>query len=235
MHDATKVLMGSTQSSDRDASVFPSDPASFPAGRAVRLADDGTLSTTLADGGLVGVSLGRSLSDTKKTAVCRDGNRVPIELAKYLVKAQLTFTLKRKVAVAIELLDTETAGAETVTVTGDDDAGYLISVGMDSTTSTTTQIKAALDGEPDALALIETKIASGQGATAVTAFASDDIDTMAQAVIGAVVRVSDVTGKAVPAGIGSATGACYASGALTGIQEDATEIDVAVIDMAGGL
>ena len=234
MHDATKVLMGSTQSSDKESSCYDSDPASFPAGRAVRVKSDGKLSLTLADGRLAGVSVGKSLSDTKKTAVVRAGNRVPIQLAKYLVKEDLSFVTKVNAAVAIEFLDTGTAGSEVVTVTGDDDAGYLISVSMEDAVSTATQMKAAIDGEAEALALIET-IISGTAGDAQAAFAEDDIDGMAQPVIGAAVRVSDVTGMAVPSALGTATGAFYASGALTGVQEDATEIDVAVIDMAGGL
>jgi len=235
-HDATKALLGVVFSSDREITNEPSDPASFPAGRAVRRKTDGTLSLASGDGPLIGVSLGVSLSDTKKTAVCRIGNLVPIQIAAYLVKAQLTFVSKVAAPVAIELVTGGTAGSEEVTVTGDADAGYLISVEIESTVSTTTQVKAALDGAAAALALIETQIASGQGATAVTAFAEDDIDTLAQPVIGAAVRVSNVTGIAIPTG-GSLTGAFYASGALDGISyvDGSAAYKVALIDMAGGL
>jgi hypothetical protein len=57
-------------------------------------------------------------------------------------------------------------------------------------------------------------------------------------VVGAQVHISDTTGKAIASGAG-ATGmnAVYASGALTAIKEDATEVSagVALIDMVGGL
>lgn len=233
MHDATKVLLGSTQSSDKDVSAYPSDPASFPAGLAVRLGSTGGLSLSSGDGSLVGVSLGKSLSDHKKTAVVRSGNRVPLQLPgwAYLVKDELTFHKKRNVVVSIEFVDDgATAGSEVVTVTGDDDAGYLISLDMDAL-STATQCKAALDGDEDAAALIDTVITGTAGNTQA-AFAEDVIDT--EPVIGAAVRVNNSTGKAIYAS-GTLTGACYASNVLTGVQEDETEIPVAVIDMGGGL
>lgn len=234
MHDPTKMLMGATQSSDKEASIYASDPASFPAGRAVRLNSSGALSLASGDGQLIGVSLGKSLSDVTKTSVCRAGHRVPLELAAYLVHDDLTLVKKVNAAVSVEFLDTETAGSETVTVTGDADEGYLISVGMDAGTSTATQIKAALDGEAAALALIETVI-TGTAGDPQSALAEDVIETLGQPVVGAAVRVSNVTGKAVPTGVGALTGAQYVSGALTGVAEDASEINVALIDMGGGL
>lgn len=233
MHDATKVLMGSTQSSDKDVSTFPSDPASFPAGRAVRETSAGALSLSSGAGALVGVSLGKSLSDHKKTAVVRTGNRVPLELPgyAYLVKDELTFHTKRNVAVSIEFLDDGlAAGSEDASIAGDDTNGYVITLRMDAL-STATQCKAALDADAGVLAQIETVITGTAGNTQA-AFAEDAIDTAP--VIGAAVRVSNTTGKAIYAS-GTLTGACYASNVLTGIDEAAAEIPVAVIDMAGGL
>lgn len=238
-HDASKILLGSVGSSDRTVTSFDSDPASFPAGRAVRQKSDGKLSLVSSDGFLAGVSVGADLASQKKTAVVRSGNRVPIELAQYLVKAQLTFIKKGLASVAIEFLDTGTAGSEDVTVTGDDDAGWLISVSMEDGVSTTTQIKTALDAEAAALALIETAIASGQTSTAVAAFAEDDIDSQAQAVPGAAVRVSNVTGKAIltATNAGTLTGALYADTIKDGIDSvtGSALYKVAAIDMAGGL
>lgn len=233
-HDASKVLMGSHGSSDLDASCEPSDPVSFPAGRAVRRASTGALSLSSGDGQLIGVSMGKSLSDTTKTAVARTGNFIPIELAGYafLIQGDLTFFKKRNVAVAIEFLDTGTAGAESSSVTGDDENGYVISLSMEAGVSTATQCKAALDADVDTAALIDTLI-SGTAGTAQAAFAEDDIDGSI-AVVGAAVRVSNSTGKAVNAS-GTLTGASYVSGTLTGIQEDASEIPAAKIDMGGGL
>lgn len=232
MHDATKTLLGSTESSDKEITAEVGNPATFPAGRAVRRNSAG-LGLASATGGLVGVSLGKSLSDTEKTAVCRVGNRVPLELPgyAYLVKDELTFHKKRDVVVSIEFVDGgAAAGAEVVTITGDDDEGYLISLDMD-VLSTATQCKAALDADEDAAALIDT-IITGTAGNAQAAFAEDVVDTAP--VIGAAVRVNNTDGKAIYAS-GTLTGACYCSGVLTGIKEDATEIPVALIDMAGGL
>ena len=74
-HDATKVLMGQTRSNVKEVTNFNGSKA---AGIALRLKSDGTLSTTLADGVLIGVSLGKDLSDIGRTAVCRKGLLVPI-------------------------------------------------------------------------------------------------------------------------------------------------------------
>ncbi len=78
MHDPTKVLMGQTassvQESDNRAGVIE-------AGLCVRLKSDDTITTALADGSLLGVSMGRSLSATSRTAICRKGLRVPVKLA----------------------------------------------------------------------------------------------------------------------------------------------------------
>lgn len=223
--------MGAVGSSDRVASCEPSDPASFPAGRAVRN-NAGALS--LSTGQIIGVSAGKSLSDTAKTAVIRVGNKVPLELAgwAYLTKEDLTFFTKRNVAVAIEFLDTVSAGAEVAIVTGDDENGYVISLAMEDGVSTGTQCKAALDASAEALALMETVI-TGTASDPQAAFAEDDIDGVIP-VIGAAVRVSATSGKAVPAG-GTLTGSMYGSGLLTGIQEDSSEIPAAYIDMGGGL
>ncbi len=241
MHDATKVLWGSVGSSDSVVTREDANPASFPAGRVVRGKSDGTISLASGDGYLKGVSLGKDLSDAGKTAVCRAGNEVPVALAEFLTKAQLTFISKRPgIAIAIELVGGVSAGSEVVTVTGDDAAGWLISVQMDdiATKSTTTQIKTALDAKAEAAALIETMIASGQGSTQVDAFAEDDIDTLTQPVKGALLRVSNVTGLAIPtaASGGTVTKAKYVSGLLDGV--DATtgvETPAAKVDMGGGL
>ncbi len=78
MHDATKVLLGSSLSSAKDISTFNSDPATFLAGLAVRVASTGGLSLAKAAGMWAGVSLGKSLSDHKKTSVLRTGESVPM-------------------------------------------------------------------------------------------------------------------------------------------------------------
>lgn len=80
MHDANQVMMGSTDSSDKQSTNYAADPANFKAGTAVRLDSDGLVSVDEADGQLIGVSLGDSLSKTEKLSVCRAGLRVPLLL-----------------------------------------------------------------------------------------------------------------------------------------------------------
>lgn len=96
-----------------------------------------------------------------------------------LVKGSLTFTAVSSGVsgneISIEFLDTGVAGSEVVTVTGTA-PDRKISVSMDSTTSTATQLKTALDASAAALALITTAIASGEGATAQTAFVEDNLE-----------------------------------------------------------
>ncbi len=81
-NDPTKILMGTTQSSYKvGCSSYPvEDVADFPAGTAVRLNSDGGLSTVKADGALIGVSLGKDLSDTSRIVVLEAGLRVPVLL-----------------------------------------------------------------------------------------------------------------------------------------------------------
>lgn len=98
-----------------------------------------------------------------------------VSTAASLVKGDLTFTAKdvgvEGNEISIEFLDTGTAGAEVVTVTG-----KKISVSMEATQSTATQLKTAIDNKAEAAALISVAIASGQGAVAQAAFAEDNLE-----------------------------------------------------------
>lgn len=76
-HNATKVLMGMTRSSFRVADNLK---GSLAAGVGARQKSDGTLTTVLADGELLGISLGKDLSNTDKMALCRAGLQVPVRL-----------------------------------------------------------------------------------------------------------------------------------------------------------
>ena len=76
-HDATKILLGSSQSTAKEVD---NRAGVIAAGLAVRLKSDGTISTAKADGGLLGISAGKSLSDTSRTAIFRSGLRVPVLL-----------------------------------------------------------------------------------------------------------------------------------------------------------
>jgi hypothetical protein len=92
MHDATKILMGAILSSSKTVSEFDVDPAGFLAGRRVQLADTGLPSLLKSAGMSIGISLGRSLSNTKKTAVGRDGLSVPVRLSLKRARGTVTIT-----------------------------------------------------------------------------------------------------------------------------------------------
>lgn len=81
MHDATKVLMGQIGSNIKEIDNRAGDPATFQAGLCVHLKSDDTLSLAAADGSKLGISVGRSQSDIKRTAIARKGVRVPIQVA----------------------------------------------------------------------------------------------------------------------------------------------------------
>jgi hypothetical protein len=70
-------MMGSTRSSFKHVD---NKAGTIAAGLAVRLKSDDTISVAAADGNLLGISLGKSLSDTSRTAIVRSGTQVPIQL-----------------------------------------------------------------------------------------------------------------------------------------------------------
>ncbi len=76
-HDATKVQMGTTRSSFK---TVDNRAGNIAAGLIVRLKSDDTISIAAADGSPLGISLGKSLSDTSRTAICRKGSQVPVQL-----------------------------------------------------------------------------------------------------------------------------------------------------------
>jgi hypothetical protein len=80
MHDATVVQLGTTQSSFKQVDNVAGDPATLLAGCVLSAKSDGTHTLAVADGAQVGVSLGRSLSNTKRVPMVRRGIRVPVLL-----------------------------------------------------------------------------------------------------------------------------------------------------------
>lgn len=78
-HDASKVLMGATGSSHKEVTNYPGS-AALEAGLVAHAKSDGTVTKAKADGSPVGVSLGKDLADTGRSAVCRKGLRVPLKL-----------------------------------------------------------------------------------------------------------------------------------------------------------
>ncbi len=76
-HNTNQVLMGSTGSSFKEVTPVGGTMA---AGLAVVLDSAGAIGNTLSAGGLIGISLGKDLSDTSQVPVVRRGARVPILL-----------------------------------------------------------------------------------------------------------------------------------------------------------
>ena len=93
-HDATKFLMGATGSSEK---VVSNHKGAIEAGIAVRLKSDNTLSIASADGNLLGISLGKDLSNAGHTAIARKGLLIPI---------QLTAAFNPTVGAAVSISDT---------------------------------------------------------------------------------------------------------------------------------
>lgn len=77
-HDANQVLMGATQSTFKNVDNHAGNLA---AGLIVSLKSDDTITTTVADGAQIGVSLGKDLSGTDAfTPIVRKGTKVPVLL-----------------------------------------------------------------------------------------------------------------------------------------------------------
>lgn len=106
MHNANQMLMGTTQSSVKEVS---NKKGVIEAGIFVRLKSDDTLSIAQADGELLGVSLGKDMSDIGRTAICRKGLRVPVKL---------TAAFNPTIGAAVAVSDT-TGLAKAYTGTGD--------------------------------------------------------------------------------------------------------------------
>ncbi len=260
-HDATKVLLGTTQSSDRDASLaFPSNPATFKAGLAVRETTAGLLSVTKADGEWIGVSLGRSLSDTAKTDVLRAGLRVPLLLEATPARGVVNITSYANLIVVAN--DTIKIGATTFTFKASASTESEVAA-VTSNGQTAINLAAKINAHSVAGALfVATRIndaveiiAKNNATTGVSidlvytdanaevGLTTDDITftgggtTAADyVVIGAKVYISDTTGKGDNAHSAATVSAgIYVSGVLSGVDEDGNAAACAYVDMGGGL
>lgn len=80
-HDASKALMGATSSSAKEVSNYPSVSTVVEAGCAAILESSGKVSKDTSEGQLVGISLGKDLSDSGRTVIARKGLGVPLKLA----------------------------------------------------------------------------------------------------------------------------------------------------------
>ena len=129
-HSATTVYMGSHGSNVLESDNWPGDPATFKAGMCVHLDDDGDLDLASANGGKLGISMGNSLSDTKRVTVARKGKKIPILLTAALTpvvgaQVQISTTTGKAVASGTAV----NAVYVSSTLTAYDEAGALIADG----------------------------------------------------------------------------------------------------------
>lgn len=116
MHNASKVLMGVVQSSEKSVTNYMSvSGAVIEAGLCVILEDDGKISLDTSEGSKKGISLGRDLAGTSRTAVCEKGLGVPVKL-----KTGFDPTIGAQVAI-----EDDTGLAKAYTGSGD---GYINAV-----------------------------------------------------------------------------------------------------------
>jgi hypothetical protein len=262
MHNASVVLMGTTQSNDRDVSDYASDPATYKAGLAVRIDLNGLLALPLASGLWAGVSLGKSLSDTTKTSVVRSGLRVPVLLeagpARQVVTISsyanlvavsndtlkigaTTFTFKASASTEAEvgaLTNNDTTAANLVTkINAHSVAGLLFkATALANVVTITAKNNDTLGASIDC-------VYTDAGTATVGLTVADDAITFVgggistdYVVIGQKVYFSDTSGKADdPNSAASVSDAVYVSGVLSGLDEAGNSVACAIVDMQGGL
>ena len=255
-HNAKQILMGTGQSSDKVITCEDADPATFKAGLAVRRKNDGGLSLTSTDGGFAGVSMGRSLSDSKKTALCRAGNRIPIQLTNRKASGTVTITSFGNLVSSTD--DSVTIGGQIFTAqAGAATLGQATFQAATSNDATATSLAAQINAHAvTALLVIATvatnvvtitALAAGEGGEAITMVYTDNDTNIGATLSGATltgggddfvtvggsVIIDNSTGKA--GSTGTTSGATYVEDGFTGIDEDGNSVEVALIDMGGGL
>jgi hypothetical protein len=260
-HDATKIVFGVTDSSDREIVDVDADPASFPGGTVVRLKSDGTLSTVAADGAFFGVSMGKSLSEIKRLSVCKSGNRVPVLLNKIAATGTITIT---SYANLVNAGDDALNIAGTVFTAKASPSGANQFLAATSNGATRDALLAKIQAHPDLVGVI-TAAASSTAAIIITAVTTGTAGNSlvltytdnGTATVGATVSgsgtlaggiavssyaapgkdlyIDDVTGLADTASGSTITSAIYVSGELTGLYSDGTSAPAVLIDMGGGL
>lgn len=264
MHNASLVKMGVPLSSSKSVRCFDADPADFPAGTRVCLDSDGELSKDISDGMPIGISLGRSLSDTEKTDVLVEGLGVPVLLEKGPARLIVTITsYSNLIATSDDTLQFEHAG-----LTLDETLTFKASASTEdevAAASSNSQTATNLAAKINAHSVLGTIFHASANGAVVTVTAIDntldgaDVDVTYvnnsstgltlddttftggalspdYIVKGAKVYFSDTTGKADDSNSeATISDAVYVSGLLTGIDEDGNSVNAAIIDMPGGL
>lgn len=260
-HDASKVVFGVCDSSDRTLVDFDADPASFPAGTVVRLKSDNTLSTVAADGAFFGVSAGLSQSATKKLSVIKSGNRVPVILNKIAATGTITITSYANLVASGD--DAINVAGTTFTAKASP-SGLVQFAAATSNGATRDALLAKIQAHPDLVGVV-TAAASSTAAIIITAVTTGTAGNAlvltytdnGTATVGATVSgagtltgglavssyaapgkdlyIDDVTGKADTSSGSTVTSAICVSGELTGLYSDGTSAAAVLVDMGGGL
>lgn len=225
MHSVSQVKLGSSQSSAKDISVHAVDPASFLAGLCLSMATTGLPSLLKSAGFRMGVSMGRSLSDHKKLAVLRTGERVPIRA--HLKRSTGTVTITNVANLVSGTADTVTIGGQAFTAqAGAAAAGDPVFQATGTTAQTATSLATQINAHVATAAKVYAvanaaivtlyavvegagtgndvtttyeQLGTGTGATveqAALAGGSNTISDIAYIAIGAKMYINDVTGKA---------------------------------------
>lgn len=239
-HDSNKVMLGTTSRSGKlVTSKFAEDPATFPAGTALRM-NAGALSKST--GSLYGISLGTGLvNGVKQVAICEIGEGVPVLVDPADIKASktiqdLTYTAKDAGVAGDEItINYNTGGSDgdaTVSV-----ADKAISVVIEDGVTTAETIANAIAAKAEAAALVTVAIASGKENEPQDVF-GDAValegggDAGFFIVEGEIMKI-DSNGRAAESG--TDTAAVYRSLVLSGIAEDGSAVPCVLVDIVGGL
>lgn len=257
LHNPREVLLGTVGVSDAEVSNEIGDPKDFPAGLAVRAGSNGSLS--LSEGDLLGVSLGRSLYDSERTAVARVGQKVPLQLTDEGTLASGTIEITDFANLDGDTV--EVAGVEFIAQTSASNPGESKFTAATSDADTASSLADQINAHPEAskfvlaepdgaevnitskvkgeagndISLVYTPTSTPGATVSGSGTLENGTEPYDYVVEGAPVEIDLSTGKAVSDG--QATGAIYChSGHKIGIVPGFYgQIDVAQIDMIGGL
>jgi hypothetical protein len=226
---------------------------------------DGLLTFTKGANKWVGISLGKSLSDTEQTSVLRCGSRVPVLLELAPARGNVTITSYANLLVTAgdvvtigvtaftaqagaatpgaATFQAATSNAATATslaaqINAHATAGALVYAVVDPTNSARVLLTAYLNGTGgNAIILTYTDMGAEIGATVSGAGTlAGGAGNSDFVTLGANAYFSNTTGKADdPSSDATISDAVYVSGVLSGVDEDGATVPVAVVDIIGGL
>jgi hypothetical protein len=258
LHDAIKVLLGSTRSSFKVVTEHSGNPATFLAGLAVSRTSGDSLSLAASAGKRIGISAGKSLSDHSRTAVIRKGLGVPliagnaygvVTITSYanlvnsgddeITVGEVTFVAQSGAATPGEATfraassNDATATSLAAQINAHEDLDGVVVATVVSAAVHIRAVDAGAAGEEIALTY------SDEGTATVGATVTGSGTLIAvPSVAGQPVYVDTVLGTSVYSSAANAaiTNAVYANSArITGVNEAGAEVDVVIVDMPGGL